>query len=255
MSVYVITGGTTGIGSETKTKLLAQGHEVFNIDYNGGDFTADLGSEQGRESAIQAVYEKYPDGIDALICCAGVGTGAPAQKIFAINFYGARAMAKGLRDLLKKKAGNCVLIASNTIEWKIARQDWVALLLSDSEEEVCLEYVKDVPSQMGQVAYTASKLALVKWARRSCADWAADGLRLNIVAPGNTSTPLIGNLTPEQKQMALMIPIPTRYNEQKFLNPKQIADCIIFLASEQANAVNGAVLYVDGGTDALLRSE
>ena len=42
MSIYVITGGTTGIGAATREKLQEQGHEVFNIDYKGGDYTADL---------------------------------------------------------------------------------------------------------------------------------------------------------------------------------------------------------------------
>ena len=42
MSVYIITGGTTGIGAAVRTTLLDQGHEVFNIDLKEGDFLADL---------------------------------------------------------------------------------------------------------------------------------------------------------------------------------------------------------------------
>ncbi len=49
MSIYVITGGTTGIGAATREKLQEQGHEVFNIDYKGGDYTADLSTKEGRK--------------------------------------------------------------------------------------------------------------------------------------------------------------------------------------------------------------
>ena len=64
MSIYVITGGTTGIGAATRKKLQDQGHEVYNIDYKGGDYLADLSTKEGRQDAIEAVILKYPDGID-----------------------------------------------------------------------------------------------------------------------------------------------------------------------------------------------
>lgn len=55
VSTYVITGGTTGIGAATRKLLVGQGHEVFNIDFKGGDFLADLSSVEGRQSAIEEV--------------------------------------------------------------------------------------------------------------------------------------------------------------------------------------------------------
>ena len=59
MGVYVITGGTTGIGAEVRRLLLEEGHEVLNIDYKGGDFEADLSTDEGVDAAIRAVEEKY----------------------------------------------------------------------------------------------------------------------------------------------------------------------------------------------------
>ena len=55
MAIYVITGGTTGIGAHVKEQLLEAGHEVFNIDYKNGDYCADLSTKEGREGAIAAV--------------------------------------------------------------------------------------------------------------------------------------------------------------------------------------------------------
>ena len=123
MGVYVITGGTTGIGAEVRRLLLEEGHEVLNIDYKGGDFEADLSTDEGVNAAIRVVEEKYPDGIDGLISNAGVGPTAPVEKIFALNFYAGTYIAEGLRSLLTKKKGCCVMTCSNTITNSIVRMD------------------------------------------------------------------------------------------------------------------------------------
>ena len=54
---------------------------------------------------------------------------------------------------------------------------------------------------------------------------------------------------------ALLIPIPTRYGKKEFLDAQEIANGICFLASPQASGINGVILFIDGGIDALLRSE
>lgn len=254
MGIYVITGGTTGIGAKTRELLQEEGHEVFNLDFKGGDYLADLSTKEGRQGAIEAVCKKYPDGIDGLICNAGVGPTFPATTIFSLNYFAGVELAEGLRPLLKKKRGSCVLTASNTITFSFVRQDWVELLTTSSEDEVS-EVAKDILPQLGPVAYSTSKHALVRWMRRISPSWAADGIRINAVAPGNTTTPMTANMTAEQKKSALLIPIPTRYGTEEFLDPEEIANGVSFLASRKASGVNGTILFVDGGIDALLRSE
>ena len=54
---------------------------------------------------------------------------------------------------------------------------------------------------------------------------------------------------------ALLIPIPTRYGRREFLDAEEIANGIVFLVSKKASGVNGIVMFVDGGIDALMRSE
>lgn len=253
--VYVITGGTTGIGAATRETLLAEGHEVFNIDYKGGDFLADLSTSEGCESAIEAVNEKYPDGIDGLICNAGVGPQVPATALFALNFFAPIQIAEGLRPLLKKKKGNCVVTSSNSIGHDTVRLDWAAILTDVMDRERAMEFAKDIPMEQGASFYSTSKYALARWVRRVSGAWAVDGLRINAVAPGNTTTPMTQNMTEEQMNGALLIPIPTRYGTRTFLDAQEIANGIVFLASPLASGVNGSILFIDGGIDALLRSE
>ena len=248
VSTYVITGGTTGIGAAVRKLLQGQGHEVFNIDYKGGDYLADLSTVEGRQGAIDEVFRRYPDGIDVLICNAGVGPTAPPKTIFALNFFASVQLAEGLRPLLKKKHGNCVITSSNSITNMTGRPDWV-------DEERVMEFAEDIPRNLTPSCYSSSKRALARWVRRISPSWAVDGLRINSVAPGNTTTPMTQGMTAEQMDAALLIPIPTRYGRKEFLDAEEIANGIVFLASPMASGINGVILFVDGGIDALLRSE
>lgn len=255
MAIYVMTGGTTGIGAEVRRLLLEDGHEVFNIDYTGGDFQADLSTDEGVRAAIHAVEEKYPDGIDGLISNAGVGPTATPEKIFALNFYAGTYIAEGLRPLLIKKKGCCVVTSSNSITNSSVRMDWVDLLTNLRNRERGMDLARMIPQTQAASCYSSSKCALTRWVRRVSPSWAVDGLRINAVAPGNTTTPMTKGLTEPQRDAALLIPIPTRYGTREFLSAEEIANAIVFLASRKASGINGAVLFADGGIDALMRSE
>lgn len=255
MGIYVITGGTTGIGAEVRGKLKEQGHEVFNIDFKGGDYLADLSTEEGRKGAIKAVFLKFPDGIDGLICNAGVGPTAPPKMIFALNFFAAIAIAEGLRPLLKKTGGSCVVTSSNSITNMTVKKDWVDMLSNVADENATMEFAEHIPREKTPSCYSSSKHALARWVRRVSSSWAADGMRINAVAPGNTTTPMTKGMTEQQMDAALLIPIPTRYGRKEFLDASEIANAIVFLSSQLASGINGVILFVDGGIDALLRSE
>jgi len=179
----------------------------------------------------------------------------PATTLFSLNYFAATELAEGMRPLLKKKRGNCVLTSSNSITFPYIRKDWVDMLTNIHNEDSFTQIAQTIPPQAGPVCYSTSKHALARWMRRTSASWAVDGTRINAVAPGNTTTPMTQNMTPEQKESALLIPIPTRYGTKEFLDAEEIANSIIFLSSPMASGINGIILFVDGGIDALLRSE
>ena len=255
MSIYLITVGTTGIGADTSKTLLSQGHEVFNIDHKGGDFIADLSKPEDRQAAIDEVFRRYPDGIDSLICNAGVSPIAPAETIISVNFFAPIVLAQGLRPLLKLKTGNCVITSSNSSTNMTVRPDWVDMLSNVMDEKRALEIAKTIPKEKGPSCYSSSKHALARWVRRVSASWATDHLRINSVAPGNIATPMTECMTPQQREAALLIPIPTRYHTKEFQDAQEVANSIVFLAAPLASGINGVILFVDGGIDALLRSE
>ena len=147
------------------------------------------------------------------------------------------------------------MTSSNSITNDTVRMDWVELLTNLRNKERGLELARMIPREQAASVYSSSKRALARWVRRVSPAWAVDGMRINAVAPGNTSTPMTRGMTEEQRNFALMIPIPTRYGTKEFLEAEEIANAIAFLASRRASGINGVVLFVDGGIDALMRSE
>ena len=264
MGVYIVTGGSGGIGGKTVEILRNQGHEVLNVDLKDADICANLATKEGRDYVIDTIHEMFPDGIDSLCCNAGVsGACGNLKLIVSLNYYGAVNLAHGLFDLLKKKGGSCVVTSSNTISQGAARPD-LADLLNYSQtktalsEEAILKIVEkfdDSNLSVGNSIYVTTKYALARWVRRVSASWAANGVRINTVAPGNVSTPMMATMSTSAKAALAALPIPINYGTDELMNHEDIANVIVFLVSPLAHGVNGNVMFVDGGTDALLNSE
>ena len=263
MGVYVVTGGSGGIGGKTVEILRSQGHEVVNVDLKDADICANLATKEGRDYVIKTVYEMFPDGIDGLCCNAGVsGACGNLKLIISLNYFGAVNLAHGLFGLLKKKGGSCVVTSSNTISQGAARPDLVDMLNYSqtkpiNEERILniIEKFDDSSLTVGNSIYVTTKYALARWVRRVSASWAANGVRINTVAPGNVSTPMTATMSDNAKAALAALPIPINYGTDDLMVPEDIANVIVFLVSPLAHGVNGNVMFVDGGTDALLNSE
>ncbi len=257
MGIYAVTGGSSGIGAKTVEFLRAQGHMVYNIDVNNGDISANLADQTGRQEVINKLHALCTEGLDGLVCCAGVSNACGNLKlIISLNYFGAVRLAEGVLDLLEKRRGACVVVASNTISQGAARMDVVNLLNNQMNEARVLALMEQLDSQKDAHAmYVATKYALARWMRRVSADWAARGVRINAIAPGNVETAMTAKLSAHERVAVLALPIPTLYGQEKLMDPADIASSIVFLISQQAHGVNGIILFCDGGTDALLNTE
>ena len=164
MGVYVVTGGSGGIGGKTVEILREQGHEVINVDLKDSDISANLATKEGRDEVIQKIHELHPEGIDGLCCNAGVsGACGNVKLMVSLNYFGATNLAHGLFDLLKKKGGNCVVTSSNTISQGAARMDLVDMLnysqTKPINEERILNILDDLtaPTSPWATAFTSQR--------------------------------------------------------------------------------------------------
>lgn len=252
MGIYAMTGGATGIGAELATQLRAQGHQVITVDIKEGDIVADLSTSAGRQTAVEGIRERAADGLDGFIPCAGLPPVAkPLSLIASVNYFAVVDTIEGVKDLVAKKRGSVLVVASNSAPM-IAKDDAFLQLCLAGDEAAALA---EIEKRDGHTAYAGSKRAISAWMRRNVVPYAQQGVRLNAVAPGITQTPLSERvmadeeLGPAMKQFGEMVPWGGT------AQPEQIANVMRFLLSSEADFVCGSVVFVDGGSDAMLRPD
>lgn len=252
MAIYAMTGGATGIGAEIKGQLRARGDTVIVVDIKDADIVADLSSAEGRQTAIDGIHIAAPDGLDGFIPCAGLGPSvSPCSLITRVNYFAVIASVEGVKDLLVKKQGTVVFISSNSAPMPGLNEEHIGLLLAGKEGEATAL----IDTLDGHNAYAGSKCAITRWMRRNSAAYAAEGVRLNAVAPGFTQTPMTDKILADPNFGA----VTKEFNETipvgRSGQPVDIANVIRFLLSAESSFVCGSVFFVDGGHDAMLRPD
>ena len=247
MRVIAVTGSASGIGAALRARLETAGERMIGVDRRDAEVIAELGCGDGRAAAVARVEAACDGRLDTLVACAGVGPQvAPASAIVSIDYFGAQALLAGLRSSLAVAA---VAVCSNSSTLPGADGPLAAACLAGDEEDAR----RLALARGGHPACAGAKLALGRWVRWSApgAEWAGAGVRLNAVAPGAVLTPLLqdGLEHPVFGPAIRSFPIPTG----AFGAPEQLAGAIAFLPGPDAAFCCGSVLFVDGGTDALLR--
>lgn len=238
--IALVTGAGRGIGREIALTLAKNGATVI-VNYNGSKASADEVVEEitkngGRAEAIQCnvadftesegfvktVLEKYKR-VDILVNNAGITRDNLIMRmseedydaVLDTNLKGAFNMMRHLsRSFIKQRSGKIINITS----------------------------VSGVLGNAGQANYSASKAGVIGLTKSVARELASRGINVNAVAPGFIDTDMTKNMTDDAKKaVSEMIPMG------KMGSTKDIAEMVMFLASENSNYITGQVICVDGG--------
>ena len=248
-----LTGSASGIGRALRDRLERTADRVIGVDIAGAEVTADLSSPDGRQTAIDGVLRVCDGRLDGLVACAGIGPQhEDTARIASINYFGAVAILAGLRTALARGTQPAaVAVASNSTTLTPGVDGPFAATCLDGDEPSARTMAAELN---GAAVYAGAKLALVRWVRRQAIahEWGGSGIRLNAVAPGPTLTPLLqaGLEHPTMGAAIRGLPLPLSGG---FAGPDTVAAAIAFLLGPEASFCCGSILFVDGGTDALVR--
>ncbi len=240
--------GATGIAAASAARFLAEGAEVFVISLHEHDCvalaeqlasdrfswtTADVSGEAQTEAAFAACRERYGR-LDGLFAVAG-GSGRPLgdgvlheislaawNATLALNLTtGFLPAREATRIMLDQPAGGSIVVTSSTVA------KWPS------------------PGYFDIHAYAAAKAGMIGWARAAAGAYAPNGIRINVIAPGLTNTPMARRAANDEATMQWTKsrqPLPAG-----MLDPTDHANAALYFLSDESRHVTGQVHAVDGG--------
>lgn len=224
----LITGGNRGIGRAIAEKYIANGDKVA-VTYRSGDVpdgalgvVADVTDTAAVDAAFSEVEAAHGP-VEVLIANAGLNrdqllmrmSDEEFDQVVDVNLTGAfRCVRRASKGMIRLRRGRIVLISS----------------------------VVGLYGTPGQVNYAASKAGLIGMARSITRELGGRGITANVLAPGFIDTDMTRAL-PQERQDEYRAAIPAG----RFAEPTEVADVALFLGSEAAAYISGAVIPVDGG--------
>jgi NAD(P)-dependent dehydrogenase (short-subunit alcohol dehydrogenase family) len=251
----VVTGAASGIGKATRDLLEQRGERVIGVDLHDTEVVADLATADGRAGMVDAVRKVSGGSIDAIYANAGLASATPPTV--AVNFFGAVATLEGLRPLLKESEAPRAVVVSSMAALMASDDELVGLLTAGDEQaaRARAEVLAKEPATGGLI-YCSTKLALSRWIRRHAATeaWAGAGIPLNAVAPGVIATPMTADMIDteqERESLLKVVPMPLH----GIAEPIVVARLLAWLNSPENTHLCGQIVYVDGGSDVVLRGD
>ena len=243
--VILITGASSGIGAATARRFGAEGGRVMGcaldeegcravtdeITAGGGEAAYIHGDLAGRDfcdEVIDATMERFGR-LDVLVNNAGIGRGGTVETVtdedwrltFAVNLDAMFFLSRRALPIMKRQGGGVIVNTASELAITAARNE---------------------------VAYDASKGAVLQFTRAMAIDHARDGIRVNAICPGPVDTPILVDYREDAADRIKEIAEETPMG--RVGTPEEIAGAITFLASDDATFITGSALLADGGVTA-----
>lgn len=244
----IVTGGSSGLGKaiallygQNGANVVVNYHSdqkeaeeiVASIEKSGGKAIA-VQADVGKESDVKNLFKKTLEefgSLDVLVANSGQQDDAPLskmsleswEKILNINLTGQFLCAKEAIAIFRKQGDRGVSRSIGKI--------------------ICMSSVHEIIPWAGHANYAASKGGVSMLMKTLAQEVAAEKIRVNAIAPGAIKTPINEEVTSGPKAKELMKLIPYK----RIGEPQDVANAALFLASDMADYITGATLFVDGG--------
>jgi 2-keto-3-deoxy-L-fuconate dehydrogenase len=226
----LVTGGGSGIGAAVAHRLADDGFNVTIADLEPDAIATELGATALRlDVRDETQVAQAMDGVDVLVNAAGIGSTANApdttvevwENVFAVNARGTFLTCKhAIPSMVERGGGSIVNMAS----------------------------VAGLVGLRNRAAYCASKGAVIAFTRALAVDHVAAGVRVNAVCPGTVDSPWVQRLVADASES--LDALRARQPMGRLGRPGEIAEAVLYLASDAAAFVTGTVLTIDGGLTA-----
>jgi 3-oxoacyl-[acyl-carrier protein] reductase len=241
--VALITGAGSGIGRASAERFAAEGAQVVAVDLEGAEDTVaaieaaggeglalitDVADEDAVAAMAEVALERFGK-VDVLMNNAGIledflpaaDTPTPVwDRVLGVNLFAQFFTARALLPQMVERGDGAIINVASTA---------------------------GLNGGNGGAAYTTSKHAIIGFTRQLCFDYARKGIRCNVICPGAVETGMTKEIfaSPDAAVMAAVESAPIG----RWAQPDELANAALFLASDEASFVNGAVYVVDGGFD------
>ncbi|MDA4107528.1 SDR family NAD(P)-dependent oxidoreductase [Mycolicibacterium holsaticum] len=240
----VITGAAFGIGRATAVLFAREGARLVVTDIQSEPLLAladelsdagaqvetvigDVSVEDDARRMITAAADRYGR-LDVLVANAGIIPLGDALEVSAADWD--EVMAIDGRGMF--------LTCKFAIE---------AMVATGGGAIVCLSSISGLAGQKRQAAYGPAKFIATGMTKHLAVEWADQGIRVNAVAPGTIRTERVKRLPEEPGGSEYLAAIESMHPMGRLGEPAEVASAIVFLASDDASFITGAVLPVDGG--------
>lgn len=232
----IVTGGSSGIGLSVVKLFLANNYRVFNLDMQPSEFgefcSCDITNLEQVTKIIDSITQHH--NVDTLVSNAGIHFSATIEdtseeeldKIFSINVKGAYAAMKAVIPNMKQnQSGSIILISSE----------------------------QALVGKPNSFAYSLTKTALASMAKTTALDYAPFNIRANAVCPGTIETPLYHKAIDNYCEKSGANKEEIHQEEAKLQplgrlgQPEEVAELVLFLASDKATFITGSLQVIDGG--------